>query len=67
MGTAQVEFTEDELLSDLAVSEPLLAGGVRCHGGFDADGHLRLAPHPVPLARPSRPGASRTASASPPS
>ena len=38
MGTAQVEFTEDELLSDLAVSEPLLAGGVRCHGGFDADG-----------------------------
>ena len=38
MGTAQVEFTEDELLSDLAVSEPLLAGGVRCHGGFDAAG-----------------------------
>jgi hypothetical protein len=38
MATAQVEFTEDELLSDLAVSEPLLAGGVRCHGGFDAAG-----------------------------
>lgn len=38
MGTAQVEFTEDELLSDGAVSEPLIAGGVRCHGGFDDAG-----------------------------
>ena len=38
MGTAQVEFTEDELLADLAVTEPLIAGGVRCHGGFDEDG-----------------------------
>jgi hypothetical protein len=39
MGTAQVEFTEKELLADLAVTEPLLAAGVRCHGGFDGDGH----------------------------
>jgi hypothetical protein len=39
MGTAQVEFTEEELLADLRVAEPLIAGGVRCHGGFDADGH----------------------------
>jgi hypothetical protein len=38
MGTAQVEFTEAELLSDLAVEQPLIAGGVRCHGGFDEDG-----------------------------
>ena len=38
MGTAQVEFTEQELLADLAVAEPLIAGGVRCHGGFDGDG-----------------------------
>ncbi len=38
MGTAQVEFTEDELLADVDVAAPLLAGGVRCHGGFDADG-----------------------------
>ncbi len=38
MGTAQVEFTEAELLSDLAVAEPLIAGGVRCHGGFEEDG-----------------------------
>jgi hypothetical protein len=38
MGTAQVEFTEQELLADIAVAEPLIAGGVRCHGGFDVDG-----------------------------
>jgi hypothetical protein len=36
--TAQVEFTEAELLADAAVAEPLVAGGVRCHGGFDTDG-----------------------------
>ncbi|MGN6473039.1 MAG: hypothetical protein ACTHK4_05240 [Mycobacteriales bacterium] len=38
MGTAQVEFTEAELLADPLVAAPLIAGGVRCHGGFDADG-----------------------------
>ena len=38
MGTAQVQFTEEELLADLPVAEPLVAGGVRCHGGFDEDG-----------------------------
>lgn len=36
--TAQVRFTEAELLADLPVAEPLLAGGVRCHGGFDHEG-----------------------------
>jgi hypothetical protein len=38
MGTAQVAFTEEELLSDVPVAEPLFAGGVRCHGGFDHEG-----------------------------
>src|SRR6202167_2686578 len=38
MGTVQVEFTEEELMADLTVAEPLIAGGVRCHGGFDHDG-----------------------------
>jgi hypothetical protein len=38
MGTAQVEFTEEELLDDIEITEPLIAGGVRCHGGFDQDG-----------------------------
>jgi hypothetical protein len=38
MGTAQVEFTQAELLSNFAVAEPLIAGGVRCHGGFDDRG-----------------------------
>jgi hypothetical protein len=36
--TAQVVFTEEELLADVPIAEPLLAGGVRCHGGFDEDG-----------------------------
>jgi hypothetical protein len=38
MGTSQLEFTDAELLADLEVAEPLIAGGVRCHGGFDEDG-----------------------------
>ena len=38
MTTMQVEFTEAELLADDAIVEPLMANGVRCHGGFDADG-----------------------------
>jgi len=38
MGTAQVEFTEAELLADPEVVAPLIAGGVRCHGGFDEHG-----------------------------
>jgi hypothetical protein len=38
MTTAQTEFTADELLADHAIVEPLLVGGVRCHGGFDEQG-----------------------------
>src|SRR3954451_19625464 len=36
--TQQLEFTEAELLTTHAVSEPLVAGGVTCHGGFTDDG-----------------------------
>jgi len=36
--TLQVDYTFDELLESHDVVEPLVAGGVRCHGGFDADG-----------------------------
>jgi hypothetical protein len=36
--TDQLEFTEDELLADHDFAEPLVANGVRCHGGFDEDG-----------------------------
>jgi hypothetical protein len=36
--TDQLEWTEQELLATHAIEEPLIAGGVRCHGGFDADG-----------------------------
>lgn len=38
MTTLQTEFTSDELLADCDTVEPLFAGGVRCHGGFDESG-----------------------------
>ena len=39
MTTLQTEFTEQELLQTHDYAEPLIAGGVRCHGGFDDDGN----------------------------
>ncbi len=36
--TLQTEFSETELLADHDIVEPLVAGGVRCHGGFDDGG-----------------------------
>jgi hypothetical protein len=38
MTTLQTEWTARELLETDAVVEPLFAGGVRCHGGFDGEG-----------------------------
>ena len=38
MTTAQLQWTEEELLATHPVAEPLVAGGVRCHGGFADDG-----------------------------
>ena len=38
MTTLQVTFTEAELLADHQMAEPLVEGGVRCHGGFDDTG-----------------------------
>jgi hypothetical protein len=34
----QLTWTEQELLAGHAIEAPLVAGGVRCHGGFDANG-----------------------------
>ena len=34
-------FTADELLDSGAYQEPLIAAGVRCHGGFEANGAYR--------------------------
>jgi len=34
----QIDWSYEELLESHRVEEPLTAGGVRCHGGFDADG-----------------------------
>ncbi|MBV9332124.1 MAG: hypothetical protein JOZ55_11280 [Alphaproteobacteria bacterium] len=36
---SRLEFKFDELLGSPKILEPLIAGGVRCHGGFDADGN----------------------------
>jgi hypothetical protein len=41
MSTLQLEWSEGELLATHDLAEPLVAAGVRCHGGFDADGRYR--------------------------
>jgi hypothetical protein len=38
MVDARLTFTRDELLSTRPDLAPLVAGGMRCHGGFDVDG-----------------------------
>lgn len=38
MGTAQLEYTTEEILADHRFAEPLVVGGVVCHGGFADDG-----------------------------
>lgn len=38
MGTAQLEFTAEELLADREITAPLVVAGRACHGGFDSDG-----------------------------
>jgi hypothetical protein len=38
---SRLEFSESELLDSGAYDAPLVAGGVRCHGGFDASGVYR--------------------------
>jgi hypothetical protein len=38
---APLVWSREELLQSAAYAEPLLAGGVRCHGGFGADGGYR--------------------------
>jgi len=35
---SRLSFTAEELLANVPVREPLIVEGVRCHGGFDADG-----------------------------
>jgi hypothetical protein len=46
----QLEWTEDELLATDEIAEPLVVGGVRCHGGFDDGGayHSPRTRHRVP-------------------
>jgi hypothetical protein len=37
----RLTWTREELLESGAYAEPLVASGVRCHGGFEADGRYR--------------------------
>jgi hypothetical protein len=37
----RLTFSRDELLESGAYAAPLVAGGMRCHGGFEADGAYR--------------------------
>jgi hypothetical protein len=39
--TDRLVYSRDELLDSGSYAEPLIAGGVRCHGGFEADGRYR--------------------------
>jgi hypothetical protein len=36
--SSQTDYSEHELLENHRYAEPLYAGGIRCHGGFDDDG-----------------------------
>ncbi len=38
---APIAYTAEQLLESGPYDEPLIAGGVRCHGGFDPDGRYR--------------------------
>jgi hypothetical protein len=40
-GDDRLVYTPEELLSSGDYAEPLIANGVRCHGGFEADGSYR--------------------------
>jgi hypothetical protein len=35
---SRLSFSAEELLANIPLAEPLIVRGVRCHGGFDADG-----------------------------
>ena len=38
---SRLNFSTEEILANVATREPLIVNGVKCHGGFDADGHYR--------------------------
>ena len=61
MGTAQVEFTEEELLADLDGRRAAHRRRRPLPRRLRRRRPLRLAPDEVPRCRPSPPGASRTA------
>lgn len=57
----RLRWTREELLDSGAYAEPLIAGGVRCHGGFEADGRYRSprTVHRAPAIRAWQQGLTR--------
>ena len=66
MANLQLTWSEQELLATDAVAEPLIASGVRCHGGFDATRRVRARRARSTGCPRSTRGSSRTASSSAP-
>src|SRR5271156_6447207 len=50
---SQLNFSTEEILANVDTREPLIVKGVKCHGGFDADGNYRSprTAHRVPAIR----------------
>src|SRR5437899_1682000 len=38
---SRLDFSFQELIASPKLDAPLIIDGIRCHGGFDADGHYR--------------------------
>ena len=38
---SRLSFSPEEILANVATKDPLIVAGVKCHGGFDADGVYR--------------------------
>ena len=38
---SRLNFSTDEILANVPTREALIVKGVKCHGGFDADGNYR--------------------------
>jgi len=57
----RLRWTREELLESGAYAAPLIAGGVRCHGGFEADGRYRSprTTHRAPAIRAWQAGLAR--------
>ena len=56
MSDLRLSYETEELLDSGSYEENLIAGGMRCHGGFDETGRYRSPRTLHRTRRPSRPG-----------